>query len=331
MPLFDYSISNPPYQKKTSRKNTVNIFDKFHLISLYCSFSTCFIYPAGRWFYDVKSPLRRYIFSYHLLRQLQFYSSKQSYSVFPTVSIADGLNIIYTTTSNHNSYVMKNNDTKYLTDNWLIDTPLPINASHCELAEKILITTHNLGLPMLSDISSFTRNQAGYSSKQLYDLHLEPYDGRQLKDNEIKIYANATGKISGKSNYYIIDKDLIRTYDHRYQVCCGRSILENSNRKFRTIFLDNTTVFGASSVLLFKSINKYQALNFYRYCQSLFFEYCMRLNIEGRKKVMGTYIPHFYNYCDNGLIDFSGDIDTQLYELFDLTDEEVELVEKCRV
>lgn len=336
MTIFDYCISNPPYQQKIQRKTqknsntaTINIFDKLHLTTLYYSINTIMIYPAGRWWYDIKSPLRKYLFTNHYLKEITYYDSKQSRNIFPTVGIADGINIIHTNTYYNNTYTIKNNTTTYTTSNWDNDKPLPINATHCALADKILYKIQELHLETLDTITTFPQNQAKLSSKQLSELHLEKYFNQELSSNQLKIFANASGSISGKSDYYLIDKKMIKKYDHTYQVCFRQTIIENSNRKWFITLFDNTTVYGNSSVLLYKNTDYNQAYYFSKYAETKFFEYCIRLNIEGRKKVLGSYTPVFNDYCSNSLIDFSYSIDSQLYELFELTDNEIMLIENC--
>ena len=338
MTIFDYIVSNPPYQQKiqsTIQKNsntaTINIFDKIHLNTLHYSYNTIMIYPAGRWWYDTKSPLRQYLFNNHYLKELTYYDNKQSLLIFPTVGIADGINIVHSTRTFNHSYTIRNNKTSYSTNNWSIIKPLPINADHCALADKILNRIRELSLDTLDNHTTFTQNQAGLSSKQLSELNLEKYSGQELLNNQLKIFANASGSISGKSDYYIINKDKVRKYDKTYQVCFRQSIIENNNRKWFITFFDNTTVFGNSSVLLYKNTDYDQAYYFSKYAETKFFEYCIRLNIEGRKKVLGSYTPVFNDYCSNSLIDFSKTLEPQLYELFNLTDSEIMLIEKCGV
>lgn len=338
MSIFDYCISNPPYQQKIQRKTqknsntaTINIFDKIQLNSLYYSKNTIMIYPAGRWWYDIKSPLRKYLFTNHYLKELTYYDNKQSLNIFPTVGIADGLNIVYSTRKTNQTFTIKNSTHSYSTNNWSIMKPLPVSATHCALADKISHKIQLLNLDTLDTITNFRQNQAKLTSKQLSELKLEQYSGQELSNNQLKIFANASGSISGKSNYYLINKNLIKNYDKTYQVCFRQAIIENNNRKWFITLFDNTTVYGNSSVLLYKNTDYEQAYYFSKYAETKFFEYCIRLNIEGRKKVLGSYTPVFNNYCSNSLIDFTQSIDSQLYELFDLTDNEIMLIEKCGV
>lgn len=196
----------------------------------------------------------------------------------------------------------------------------PISAQDVAVSEKIRVKMKEYNMVSLRVSSTFLKNQAKLSSKSLKDMNLKPYEeGYTLRDGEIKIYANASGSIAGKSEMYVIDTDKLKNYTGTFQVCFRQSIIENPSRAWKVFLFDNRTVYGNTAVRLFQSNSEEEAINFWKYASSKFFEYCMMMTITGRMKALGACAPDLSDYTDNNpYIDFSQDIDKQLCDLFDI-------------
>lgn len=330
---FDYIVSNPPYQMLTTQNDnfnssTISLFDKFHVQSVPLSDNIIMIYPAGRWWYDKRSLLRGEACGSRRLMQLEYFDVKESMSIFPNVGITDGLCIIKTAAPVRKYYLLKHNEVEEFSSNWGDVSIPPITAEDTRIADKLATKIRELGLGTLNQTTRFMQNQAKLTGGQLRELQLEKYiEGEtKLGDNEIKLYANASGSIAGVSDYYVLDKSLAKKYEGEYQVCFGQSIIENPARKWRTFWFDNMTTYGNTAVQLYTSDCEESSRNFYKYASSIFFEYCIRINIAGRKKMLGNLTPDFKDYMRTDLVDWSGDIDTQLFTLFGFTDSEIDYI-----
>ena len=64
-----------------------------------------------------------------------------------------------------------------------------------------------------------------------------------------------------------------------------------------------------------------EAKNYLEYLNSTCVQFLVNLTVGTAN--IGKFVPDFINFNDNKLIDFSKDIDNQLYKLFGLTDEEI--------
>lgn len=331
--LFSYAISNPPYQEKIKdnpgfSSQTISLFDKFHIEHMACSETTVMIYPAGRWWYDKKSPLRKALFEGKHLQYMEFWDQREALGMFPTVGIADGISVVCSTQSSNASYIMKHNGHSVVYSSWSVDNPTPITAEDVSIAERIFTGVGRLQIRTLDQGVKFMQNQAKISSGKLKELQLEKYHpGVPLSTTQVKIYANASGSIAGKSDLYVIDKNLVKNFEGKYQVCFGQSIISNPLRRWRVLWFDNETVFGNSAVRMFVSDSEQESRNFQRYASTKFFEYCMRVNIAGRKKMLGSLTPDFIDYGCNSPLDWGEPLEPQLYDMFRLSDDDIMRIE----
>lgn len=330
--LFDCSISNPPYQqilsynKEGFNNPTISIFDKIQLYSTTISDNTIMIYPAGRWWFDKRSMLRKHMVKNNRLHTVYFYDAIEAWKIFPQVSVNDGLSIVQLCNSS-DCYTIYHNADHYV-GILQADHVDPIDPWLGNMSHKVNNAIEKYQWDTLDNHTRFMQNQVKLSSRQLCDLQLEEYhDGDVIPDGFIKIFANVTGTVSGKSSTYLIREEDANNYDATYQVCCRQGIIENPVRRWLVYLHDNKTVFGNSSVLLYKTTDKQQAKNFYKYAQSDFFELCIRMHIVGRKKVLGCNVPYLYDYTDsNQLIDWHGDIDAQMFSLCGFTEADIDRV-----
>lgn len=82
--------------------------------------------------------------------------------------------------------------------------------------------------------------------------------------------------------------------------------------------VDNHSAFGRSRVALKTFDTKEEAYNFYKYCKSELIRFAFLLTDESLTS-LAKKVPDLGNYTnDNGIIDYSQDINEQLYKLFDI-------------
>ena len=80
-------------------------------------------------------------------------------------------------------------------------------------------------------------------------------------------------------------------------------------------------MFGRSRIALRVFDTEVEAKNFFRYCQTEFIRYTMLLTNETLTS-FAKKVPDILDYSDdNGYIDFSGDVNAQLYKLFGIDEE----------
>lgn len=89
-------------------------------------------------------------------------------------------------------------------------------------------------------------------------------------------------------------------------------------RSNQIAILDNHSAFGRSRVALKTFKTKREAENFFKYATSELIRFTFLLTDESLTS-LAKQVPDIINYTDNnGIIDFSGDINSQLYRLFNV-------------
>ena len=92
--------------------------------------------------------------------------------------------------------------------------------------------------------------------------------------------------------------------------------------------IDNRSAFGRSRVALKTFETESEARNFYAYCQTDFIRYAFLLTDEALTS-LGKLVPDLLDYTDNnGIIDYSQDVNAQLYHLFGIDNEMQAIIER---
>lgn len=87
--------------------------------------------------------------------------------------------------------------------------------------------------------------------------------------------------------------------------------------------LDNHSAFGRSRVALKCFDTQSEAQNFYKYAKSELIRFAFLMTDENLSS-LAKQVPDIMNYrSDNGLIDFNDDINRQLYDLFEISSENI--------
>ena len=97
-------------------------------------------------------------------------------------------------------------------------------------------------------------------------------------------------------------------------------------RSNQIAILDNRSAFGRSRVALKTFATQQEAENFYAYCQTDFIRYAFLLTDEALTS-LGKLVPDLLDYRnENGLIDYSGDVNAQLYALFGIDENQQAII-----
>ncbi|WP_080733547.1 Eco57I restriction-modification methylase domain-containing protein [Porphyromonas gulae] len=326
-------IGNPPYQLTVAKKETdngqkrsSNIFQHFQILAdnLNPRFSSL-IYPAGRWIHRSGKGLAE--FGYHQindirLSRLHFFPN--STEVFQEVGIADGLSIVFKDRAKKKAgftYI-------YSKEGKTIQTIVPNPG-------KVLMALDPMAEQISQKIQSTVNNRFDYIcnsvlSQKLFSIEsdfveqnpalVRPYqEGETLGKGEIKLFTNDKAGKAGRATWYVTHQSVITTgleHLHRWKVVVSSANAGGQKRSNQLAVLDNRSAFGRSRVALKTFQTEVEARNFFAYCQTDFIRYAFLLTDEALTS-LGKLVPDLLDYTDsNGIIDFSADINTQLYTLF---------------
>lgn len=343
---FDFVIGNPPYQeeaattkdpKSNGQKRTRNIFHKFQMgVDEVAKRSSVLIYPAGRWIHRSGKGMAdfglRQINDPHLSKLIVYPNADE---VFDKVAIADGISIVIKnfTKVDHGfvyEYVSQGETVEVELDN-PGDTLLPINPKDLSVVSKAMsfVKDHDLSfmnsriLPQkLYGIESNFVEENPDALKLLEDDSI-------LGEGDIRFFVNDKAGKSGRATWFYGSRDLVpksQEYIDQWQVIVSSANAGGQKRDRQLELLDNRSVFGRSRVALGSFETKQEAENFYEYVDTCIIQFLFLMTDEALSS-LGKNVPDVLDYSDSSaLLDYSKDLDKQLKELLDLTDDEYQHV-----
>ena len=342
---FEFAVGNPPYQEesevcsKNKQKPMRNIFHKFQLQSDdIVSIGSVLIYPGARWIhrYGKGDGFKKFgkdlIQSIHLSTIEYFPHVKD---LFANVDISDGITIVVKCCNKAAygfDYIYCCGDSKNtvrIERETIGDDLLPLNPNDFAIINKIKAFVSRNGLRFLHD-SILSRNWYGIESdfveKNPDKVRLLEPSSEIDYSSEIKLLANDKSGKSGRSRWYITNRETITThseYIDEFQVVVSSANAGGQKRDNQLEIIDNHSAYGRSRVGLASFKTYIEAANFYTYVQSYFVRYAFLMTDEALSSV-GMLVPDIMDYtANNGYIDFNSDIDTQLYRMVGLTADEV--------
>ena len=326
-------IGNPPYQVVVAQKETangqkavVNVFHYFQMLSdqLQPRYSSL-IYPAVRWIHRSGKGLIEFglkqINDPHLAR-LHFYP--QSNEVFREVGIADGLSVVFKDREKQKAgfdYLYTKNGVTTAThaeapgENMLVLDPeaVTIGENIQHITAQRFAFLHDAVLPrsLFSIESNFVENHPD---------KVRPYrKGEALAADEIKLLTNDKAGKAGRARWYVAKEEVVTTgkeHLRRWKVVVSSANAGGQKRSNQLEVLDDRSAFGRSRVALKTFATEREARNFFAYCQTDFVRYTFLLTDESLSS-LAKMVPDLLDYTDgNGIIDYAGDVNAQLYALF---------------
>ena len=315
-------------QKETAngQKAVVNVFHYFQMLSdqLQPHYSSL-IYPAVRWIHRSGKGLIEFglkqINDPHLAR-LHFYPN--SNEVFREVGIADGLSIVFKDREKQEAgfdYLYTKNG---MTISTHADAPgekmLVLDPEAAAIGENVQHVTeerfailHDAVLPrsLFSIESNFVENHPD---------KVRPYrKGEALAADEIKLLTNDKAGKAGRARWYVAKEEVVTTgkeHLRRWKVVVSSANAGGQKRSNQLEVLDDRSAFGRSRVALKTFATEREARNFFTYCQTDFIRYTFLLTDESLSS-LAKMVPDLLDYSDdNGVIDYAGDVNAQLYDLF---------------
>ena len=325
-------VGNPPYQEVVAQKETANgqkvsvsIFQYFQTISDQLGRYTSLIYPGARWIHRSGKGLEQFGFTQindpHLCF-LKFFPD--STDVFKEVGIADGLSIVMKDTqkkSNGFRYVYSkkgkevtieaNNPKEELFSLNPLDNEIT-DSLNCAIIKYGCLHDAILPRSLFSIESDFVEK----NPMLVIDYHEgDNYD----PESEIKLFTNDKAGKSGRAKWYIANKDVITTgreHLNRWKVIVSSANAGGQKRSNQIAIVDNHSAFGRSRVALKTFATEQEAKNFFKYATSEIIRFAFLLTDESLTS-LAKKVPDLLNYSDdNGIVDYSSNINAQLYELF---------------
>lgn len=118
-----------------------------------------------------------------------------------------------------------------------------------------------------------------------------------------------------------------KEYLSEWQVVVSSANAGGQKRDNQIEVMDDHSAFGRSRVALGSFRSEQEAQNFYRYCKTTLIRFMFLMTDEALTS-LGKKVPDVLDYSDqNTLIDFSKDLNAQLYALVELTTEEITYIE----
>ena len=156
-------------------------------------------------------------------------------------------------------------------------------------------------------------------------------EGDCLDKDEIKLFTNDKAGKAGRATWYVTSKSVITTgeeYLYRWKVVVSSANAGGQKRSNQIAVIDNRSAFGRSRVALKTFETESEARNFYVYCQTDFIRYAFLLTDEALTS-LGKLVPDLLDYTDhNSMIDYSQDVNIQLYHLFGIDEEMQTTIER---
>lgn len=335
---FTAVVGNPPYQLTVAKVDTDNgqkrsasIFQHFQLASEELGRYTSLIYPGGRWIHRSGKGMDQFGFNQindpHL-SLLEFFPDSED--IFERVGIADGLSIVFKDMSKSSPgfnyvYSKKGNRLESYTLNPGVNL-MPLNPYDVAIVDAIKrVVTENQYLYLHDSVLSqkLFSIESDFVEKNPESVR-EYVDGMYFdKETEIKLFTNDKAGKSGRSKWYIANKSVITTgkaYLEKWKVVVSSANAGGQKRSNQLAILDNHSAFGRSRVALKTFDTQKEAENFYKYVKSELIRFAFLMTDESLTS-LAKMVPDIENYKDNnGILDFSKDINEQLYNIFGITE-----------
>lgn len=333
---FDAIVGNPPYQFTVAQKETENgqkrsssIFQLFQLSSDQVAQYVSLIYPGARWIHRSGKGMAEFGFNQindpHLAKLIFFPDSSD---IFERVGIADGISIVLKNSKKKDSgfeytYSLHGERHSVLTKCPGEDL-MPLNPFDDILVKQIGEVVKKMKFTYLHDsvLSQKLFNIESDFVETNPSLVREYNEGDSFdKNTEIKLFTNDKAGKSGRARWYVTKREVIQAglkYLNDWKVVVSSANAGGQKRSNQIAILDNHSAFGRSRVALKTFKTKREAENFFKYATSELIRFTFLLTDESLTS-LAKQVPDIINYTDNnGIIDFSGDVNAQLYRLFNV-------------
>ena len=341
---FKAVVGNPPYQEVVAQKESANaqkvsvsIFQYFQSISEKVGNITSFIYPGKRWMHRSGKGFDQFGLSQINDPHLAFVHFFPAASdIFKDVGITDGItivlkNMLKTENGFKYSYTKEGHTVNVDAEN-PGESLFTLNPYDSSIAQLIDTKVEELSFKYLNESilprslfsieSDFVEKNPNLVREYNSDAPFDP-------NTEIKLLTNDRAGSRGRSKWFIAKRDVITTgkpYIDKWKVVVISANPGGQRRSNQIEVIDNLSAFGRSKVALKAFDTQAEANNFLKYMTSELIRFALLLTDEALTSV-GKKVPDMLDYSDdNGIIDFSGDVNSQLYALFGISDSQQDYI-----
>lgn len=338
---FDVVIGNPPYQESvgsTSQKNYRNIFQFFQLAAddLATQYVSL-IYPGTRWLHQSGRGLR----SFGLeqindvrLEKVIFYPNASE--VFAKVEIDDGITIVLKdikqTKTKFDYVYTENNNKKSIELNIPGNDLIVLDPDDKPIVDKINIFIEINNLSYLSS-GIFPRSLFGIESDfvEKNKDKVTVFSGEEYDVNKyVKLFTNDKSGSGGRTTWFLAERGIIKSNENRISewqvVVSSAHPAGQAKRDSQLGIIDNNSAFGRARLALKSFKSRREAENFMKYVQSILITFAFFMTDEALSS-LALKVPDILDYTnENKFIDFSQDVDSQLFQLFGLSDDQIQYV-----
>lgn len=330
---FDYCISNPPYQLEGGGggSNALNIYPNFMIFGKRIAKNSIMIHPAraffgaGRFNADIVQEINDSK-SFKCLEYIENASG-----LFPTAMIKGGLMI--------SSY------TENTVNPPMIEELIP---KHLLSIQKKVINKEGFN-SILNIMGSYNDNKFSDMAYEKYKEEMDTmkhthtfvsnvftsvssiFENKEQNDND---YVSVLGVVKNKRTTKWINKKYVvlnSEYKDKWKVFIPGSMGSGiRGEKISDTFIGKPNMIATQTFIPFGLFDaEHEAMNFEKYLKSKFARALLSIlkvtPSNGRKTWVN--IPQV-DFTEESEIDWNKDIDEQLYEMYDLTDEEKEWINK---
>ena len=344
---FDFVIGNPPYQQESETSNSktngqkpmTNVFHYFQQqADEVANEGSVMIYPGGRWIHQSGKGVKEFgkkQINDPSLSTVEFYPDANE--VFGNAaSLSDGVTIVTKnkkSTKDGFTYVYNKNGKRITVEAaYPGDKLMPLNPFDLPIMQKVDRVVENKGWKFLHDAilpRSLFSIESDFAEKNPDKVRL--FDGKNVdySKGEIKLFTNDKAGKAGRATWFVSHESVITSnpeYIGQWQVVVSSANAGGQKRDNQLAIIDNHSAFGRARLAL-RSFETYdEAKNFYSYVDSYLVKYMFLLTDEALSS-LGKEVPDIENYkSDNGIIDFTKDVDLQLFQIFGFTSEEIAYV-----
>ena len=345
--IFDAVVGNPPYQEETAKQQSAtngqarskSIFQYFQMAADDISTgAVSLIYPGARWIHRSGKGMAQFGLDQIndvRLEKIDFYPDSQD--IFHDVAIADGISIVYKNAKKKTpgfTYVYHKNGVATVVE---MSNPgeelIPLNPQDGSVVKKVMGFVEDNGLAYVHD-RILSQKLFGIESSFVEEnpdkVRLYTTDEEVDFSTEIKLFTNDKAGKAGRSTWYVADRSVIsvsKEYIDEWQVVVSSANAGGQKRDNQIEVIDNHSAFGRSRVALGSFKTQEEAVNFFNYSRTALIRF-MYLMTDESLTSLGKKVPDIMDYSSaSELIDFSKDLNKQLYKLVGLTEEEISYVE----
>lgn len=346
---FDFIIGNPPYQEETTnivpetngQVRSKSIFHYFQMsVDNIAKKGSVLIYPGARWIHRSGKGMTKFgleQINSPTLEQLYYFPKSQD--IFPPpVAIADGISIViknYNKTKNGFKYIYhKGKNIIEVSMSSPGEELIPLNPNDITIMNKVSKCIEEYGWKYIHE-RILPQKLFGIESDfvQMNPSKVKPYkDGEKIDfSKQIKLFTNDKAGKAGRSKWFIVDQDVIpnnKSYINEWQVVVSSANAGGQKRDNQLEIIDNHSAFGRSRVALASFKTELEAKNFYKYVQTYLVKFLFLMTDEALTS-LGKRVPDLMDYTNNNpIVDFSKDLNEQLYKLINLNEEEIAYIQE---